>query len=236
MDIPAKFASVEPNLEDIIKHFRWRSHPVLPELSLFCLPKKNNEVNQLLEEKKQSWQWAYLWECGVVLARYILDHPNIVQNKVVYDLGTGQGTVAIAAKKAGAKISIGLDCSAFPQFTLNENSSRNNVNTLFYSKNVFDAKIAEDSIIFASDLVYGQGSSNRLIEHLVELGKTSTVIISVSGRNLDNPKLSPKYEVTHPAFYHLMNYEVECGTPGLEPTKNTSVSLWTTNSLILQGS
>ena len=228
MDIPAKFASINPNVESLLTNFKWRKHPMLPELEMFCLSKKDDEVKKQLQEGHHSWQWPYLWECGVALARWVLDHPDVVKDKLVYDIGTGQGTVAIAAKKAGAKISVGVDCCVFTEFTLSVNSNKNNVITASYTKDLFKAKIAEQSVVFASDVVYGQSTSDSILDYLAELGKTSTVIIAQSGRT------NPKYEIQHPEFNHLMDYEVPCFTPGLELTETMPVSLYTCNSLILQ--
>ncbi|MFI5906133.1 class I SAM-dependent methyltransferase [Dactylosporangium sp. NPDC051541] len=46
--------------------------------------------------------WAFAWPGGVALARYLLDHPDVVQGREVVDLGSGSGVVAIAAALAGA--------------------------------------------------------------------------------------------------------------------------------------
>ncbi len=46
--------------------------------------------------------WAFAWPGGQALARYILDHPEIVDGRRVLDLGAGSGLGAIAAMKAGA--------------------------------------------------------------------------------------------------------------------------------------
>jgi predicted nicotinamide N-methyase len=230
MDIPAKLITIKPDIEELIKHFEWRTHPLLPELEMFCLPKKNDDVKKILQDNKHSWQWPYLWECGVALSRWILDNAYVVTNKIVYDVGTGQGTVAIAAKKAGAKISIGVDCCVYSEFALQTNSERNKVVVPSYTKDLFKAKFSEGSVIFASDLIYGQQTSDSLLNHLANVGKTSTVIIAQSGRQ------NPPYEIKHEAFHHLMSYDVPCFTPGLEAIETMPVSLWTTNSLILQGS
>lgn len=228
MDIPAKFATVTPDVEKLAVGFKWRSHPLLPELEMLCLPQKDDGVKKLLQQNGHSWQWPYLWECGAALGRWILDNKQLFHNKLVYDLGTGQGTGAIAAMKAGAKISIGVDCCVFSEFVLHNNSSRNDVITTSYTIDIFKAKIAEQSMIIASDLIYGQSTSGDLLDYLAELGKTSTVVIAQSGRQ------NPPYEIKHEAFHHLMSYDVPCFTPGLETVETMPVSLWTCNSLILK--
>ena len=47
--------------------------------------------------------WAFCWASGQVLARYLLDHPELVRGQRVVDFGTGSGVVGIAAALAGAE-------------------------------------------------------------------------------------------------------------------------------------
>ena len=49
--------------------------------------------------------WAFAWAGGQALARYVLDHPEIVRGKRVLDFGAGSGLIGIAAMKAGAAVS-----------------------------------------------------------------------------------------------------------------------------------
>ncbi|MEU8261670.1 50S ribosomal protein L11 methyltransferase [Micromonospora sp. NPDC048999] len=46
--------------------------------------------------------WANAWAGGQALARYVLDHPQVVAGRRVIDVASGSGLVAIAAAKAGA--------------------------------------------------------------------------------------------------------------------------------------
>lgn len=48
--------------------------------------------------------WAFAWAGGQALARYILDHPEIVRGQKVLDFGAGSGIVAVAAAMAGAAV------------------------------------------------------------------------------------------------------------------------------------
>ncbi|SFL86665.1 50S ribosomal protein L11 methyltransferase [Marinobacter zhejiangensis] len=53
--------------------------------------------------------WSFCWASGQVLAKWILDHPELVAGKRVLDFGSGSGVVAIAAALAGAAEAIACD-------------------------------------------------------------------------------------------------------------------------------
>lgn len=44
--------------------------------------------------------WANAWAGGQALARYVLDHPQVVAGRRVLDVASGSGLVAIAARRA----------------------------------------------------------------------------------------------------------------------------------------
>ena len=79
--------------------------PAVPEIRLYLA----NDVLglwQRTEDERGAGQpppfWAFAWPGGQVLARYVLDHPDLVAGRRVLDLGSGSGLVAIAAALAGA--------------------------------------------------------------------------------------------------------------------------------------
>src|SRR5271154_2331159 len=82
------------------------SPPLVPELRLHLA----TEVTPLWQATEESLArfgtpppfWAFAWAGGQALARYLLDHPEIVAGREVLDIGSGSGIVAIAAAKAGA--------------------------------------------------------------------------------------------------------------------------------------
>lgn len=188
MDIPAKYSSLVPSIHDVSKPLKWCSHSYLPDMSFFACPDKTTKgsdwLKQTLIDNKHSWQWPYLWTAGVTLARWILDNPSVVNNKIVYDLGTGQGAVAIAAKKAGAKMVVGIDCCAYSEFVLELNSEKNNVTTNFLNRDILlNLKVPDKSIVFASDVIYGQPTSKHLLKKFLQISTTSTMIVSQTMRN-----------------------------------------------------
>ena len=53
--------------------------------------------------------WAFPWLGGQAVARYVLDHAEVVRGRTVLDLATGSGLVALAARRAGARSVLACD-------------------------------------------------------------------------------------------------------------------------------
>jgi predicted nicotinamide N-methyase len=79
--------------------------PLAPEISLYLLGEPVGLFDLTGGEFRSDEPppfWAFVWPGGQALARYVLDHPEIVAGKHVHDLATGSGVVAVAAARAGA--------------------------------------------------------------------------------------------------------------------------------------
>jgi predicted nicotinamide N-methyase len=81
-----------------------RPVPFVPELRLHKADPRSG-LNRLAEADEDfgSPYWAHYWGGGLALARYLLDHPALVRDRTLLDLGTGSGIVAIAACLGGAR-------------------------------------------------------------------------------------------------------------------------------------
>jgi predicted nicotinamide N-methyase len=71
--------------------------------------------------------WLFCWASGRVMAQQILAEPKRVKNKVIMDVGSGSGVVAIAAALAGAKKVIASDIDPMAQKAIALNAQLNNV-------------------------------------------------------------------------------------------------------------
>src|SRR3546814_6716248 len=74
--------------------------------------------------------WAFAWAGGQALARYILDHPEVVRGKRVLDFGSGSGLIAIAAMKAGADSVLAADIDPFAVASIGLNAEVNEVSVV----------------------------------------------------------------------------------------------------------
>lgn len=137
---------------------RLQPPPHTPELSLH-LADEITPIWTLTEEALQEIGlpppfWAFAWAGGQALARYILDHPQIVAGKRVIDFATGSGLVAIAAMKAGAASVLAADIDVFCEAAVGLNAEANGVVVGFTEVNLLDAPPPMIDVLLAGDICY----------------------------------------------------------------------------------
>ena len=82
--------------------------------------------------------WAFAWAGGQALARYLLDHPEIVRGWRVIDIATGSGLVAIAAAMAGAEAVAATDIDPLAITAVALNAEANGVSVAAWHGDVLD--------------------------------------------------------------------------------------------------
>ncbi|HEY6877374.1 MAG TPA: 50S ribosomal protein L11 methyltransferase [Polyangiales bacterium] len=125
--------------------------------------------------------WAFCWGSGQALARYVLDHPELVRDRVVADFGAGCGVAAIAASRAGARAVVAVDIDRHALVACVRNAELNGVR-LEVARELPD----EFDVLLASDVLYEVGN-RQLLE--TELARGRTVLVSDPLRH-GNPRLS----------------------------------------------
>lgn len=126
--------------------------------------------------------WAFAWAGGQALARYVLDHPEIVRGRRVLDVASGSGLVAIAAMKADAASAVAVDIDAFAAHAAVLNAALNGVNITMSGADPVGAPTDAD-VILVGDLFYDRDLAPRVLAWLIEqqaAGKT--VLIGDPGR------------------------------------------------------
>lgn len=106
--------------------------------------------------------WAFAWAGGQGLARYVLDHPDMVRGKRVLDFATGSGLVAIAAMRAGAAAVVAADIDPFCGAAVLLNMRENAVDVDFSGDNLIGHDHAWD-IVLAGDVFYDRAFADQLI-------------------------------------------------------------------------
>jgi predicted nicotinamide N-methyase len=153
--------------------------PLCPQVSLFLLaddyPRGRMPDEEMLLILESPAYWAFCWASGQVMARYLLQHPNLVRGKSVLDFGSGSGVVAIAAAIAGAKSVIACDNDPFSQDAIQANAALNGVeiSQLLHLEGLTD----NVDIVLAADVLYDRDNFS-LLEALPKLG--SEILIADS--------------------------------------------------------
>lgn len=126
--------------------------------------------------------WAFAWAGGQALARYLLDHPEIVAGRHVLDVASGSGLVAIAAMKAGAASALAVDIDAFAVHAAALNAAMNDVRMLTSDADPV-GQPAQADVILVGDLFYDRDLAPRVLDWLIGLERDGkTVLIGDPGR------------------------------------------------------
>ena len=166
---------------------RLQPPPHTPELSLH-LADEITPIWKLTEEALEEIGlpppfWAFAWAGGQALARYILDHPQIVAGKRVIDFATGSGLVAIAAMKAGAASVLAADIDVFCEAAVGLNAEANGVAVGFTDINLLDAPPPEADVLLAGDICYEKPMAEAVMDWLRQgRASGSSVLIGDPGR------------------------------------------------------
>ena len=195
--------------------------PHAPELALHLA----DEVTPLWKLTEEALEeiglpppfWAFAWAGGQALARYILDHPETVAGKTVFDFATGSGLVAIAAMKAGAASVLANDIDVFCEAAVTLNAEANGVAVAFTEANLLDGPPPESQVLLAGDICYEKPMAEAVMDWLRRgRAQGSTVLIGDPGRTYFRKDDLVK----------LAEYQVET-TRELEDMAVKRTSVWT---------
>src|SRR4051812_39577294 len=139
--------------------------------------------------------WAFAWAGGQALARYVLDHPELVAGKRVLDIGAGSGLVGLAAARAGAASVLAADIDAFACAAIRLNAAANDCGIGVTQDDLIGAPAAWD-VILVGDLFYERPLAERLLAWLEPLHVPA--LLGDPGRNY-----FPKTQVEKLASYSV---------------------------------
>jgi len=173
----------------ILENTRPQRPPHTPELVLH-LAEEITPIWRLTEEALEEMGlpppfWAFAWAGGQALARYVLDHPELVARKRVIDFASGSGIVGIAAMKAGAASVLAADIDVFCGAALALNAEANGVACDYTDQDLLDAPPpAWAEVILAGDICYEKPLADRVLAWLgAARAAGATVLIGDPGRS-----------------------------------------------------
>ncbi len=206
----------------ILANTRLRPVPLVPEISLHvadeAVPIWSMTEEELGESGLPPPFWAFAWAGGQALARYVLDHPDIIAGKRVLDFASGSGLVGIAAMKAGAYEVTSADIDAFAGAAIALNAGANNVALSVVRDNLFeDTSERSWDVILAGDIFYERDTAESALAFLSKhAARGATILIGDPGRSY-----LPKDRLLR-----LEDYRVPV-TRELEDTEIKHTAVWT---------
>ncbi len=167
----------------ILEHTRLLPVPLVPEIAMH----RADAVSQVWFETAR-WLddddaavpfWCVPWAGGQALARYVLDHPDVVRGKRVLDFACGGGLVAIAAARAGATVRA-VDIDPLARVTTELNRAANGVDLEVHTADVVGDPLLDVDVVLAGDIWYEPAPSARFRRWFRKLGMP--VLTADSGR------------------------------------------------------
>jgi predicted nicotinamide N-methyase len=105
--------------------------------------------------------WGVAWGGGLALARYLREHPDVVADRRVLDLGSGSGLCAIAAAMAGARLVTAVDVDRLAIAAIELNASANRQRIEVQCLDLFDQDPPLVDLVLAGDCWYEDHLGHR---------------------------------------------------------------------------
>lgn len=152
-----------------------------PEISLYLITPESplwRATENEAARRGVPWPfWAFAWSGGQALARYVLDHPDLVAGKAVLDFGTGSGLVAIAAALCGAGEVLAADIDPMAAAAAALNAELNGVELDITGQDLVGDLSRDWDVVLAGDMYYDAGESERSSVWLMELAARGARVI-----------------------------------------------------------
>lgn len=154
----------------VLRHTQLRPVPGLEEIRLHladeALPLWHAVQIETKDPDAALPYWAFAWAGGLALGRYLRDHPEAVAGRRVFDLASGSGLCAIAAKRAGASAVTGADIDAFAVAAIGLNARANGCRVSVVRRDILDDDAPDVDIVLAGDCWYDAALADRVLPWL----------------------------------------------------------------------
>lgn len=137
--------------------------------------------------------WAFAWAGGLALARYVLDHPELVAGRRVLDLAAGSGLVALAAARAGAAAVTANDIDPVAAVATRLNARANRLAVTASCADLLARSARGVDVVLAGDVFYSREMAGRVLDFVDRAHRGSvSVLLGDPGRAyLPRSRLEP---------------------------------------------
>ena len=162
------------------------SPPLVPEIKLHLAVDATELWEMTTKELKDNGLplpfWAFAWAGGQALARYILDNPQLVEDKSVLDMGAGSGLVGLSALFSNASQVDFKEIDCFAAEAIHLNLSVNQLDQNFRIILEHLPKFSPQNqnqwdVILAGDVFYEQEMSNIILSDLRKFARLGNLVL-----------------------------------------------------------
>lgn len=170
--------------------------PLVPELELHlasaAVPLWELTEAELERQGLPPPYWAFAWPGGQAVARYVIDHAEIVAGRRVLDVAAGSGIVGLAAAWASAAHVVATDIDALACAAMRLNAEANGLADRIEAvdRDMLDEPaIADDGsplfdVVLAGDVFYERGMAERMFAWLRRHAAAGALVLAGDpGRN-----------------------------------------------------
>ena len=126
--------------------------------------------------------FGILWPASVALAHYLADHPALVKNKTILELGCGLGLPSLVASHLGGKV-LATDYHPDVEEYFLRNCRHSSVSCDYKRLNWREEALHEFDVVIGSDVLYESKHANEIADGLLRFVKRGgTIILSDPGR------------------------------------------------------
>lgn len=194
--------------------------PLVPEIAIH----QASEVTPIWEATEAELEamglpppfWAFAWAGGQALARYLLDHPEVVRGGRVLDFAAGSGVEGIAAAMAGAASVTAVDIDPVAGAAIALNAAANGVTLDIRIGDIVDSPQPEVEIVLAGDICYERGPAERITAWLRGLAAAGALVLLGDPNRTYMPKTG---------LERITGYAVKT-TKAIEDTDLRNASVW----------
>ena len=159
--------------------------PLVPEIALHLA----TEITPIWQASEAWLQqanvdppfWAFAWPGGQVIARHVLDHPELVRGRRVLDFAAGCGIAAIACAMAGAALVEAAEIDAMAVAAIRMNAAVNGVDVVVLDQDVVGQPCKWD-LILCGDVCYEAPMTAHIMPWLRQMAVETEVWVADPGR------------------------------------------------------
>jgi len=201
--------------EFIVANTKLLPVPLVPEIALHLaeesLPIWQKTEEELAANDVPPPYWAFAWAGGQALARYILDHPQLIAGRRVLDLGAGSGLAGIAAAKAGATSVLAAEIDALALMAIGLNAAANGVALTRSARDPLADVAPAAEVVLVGDLFYERPLAERVLNYLKAAHARGALVLVGDPRRSYFPRdqFAPVAEYAVPVSRELEDAEIK---------------------------